>query len=937
MSLKKIVCGILAFILIMPLALPVNSYASGNFSDTTGHWAEVYISKVFKEDVIDGYPNGRFYPDKAVTRAEFISMVNKAFKLDDLDNSESMDFTDVSYSNWYYDDVSTAIAAGYAGGYSDNTFRPNNPISRQEAAVMLSKLIPASKAKGSTKSFSDSKLIADWATDAMGKMNAKGYIGAYSDNKIHPSDPLTRAQSSKILSDILDNEDIVTGRVIVKKDGTTLADKIYVNGVLISSELEEGSAAIDNCIILGDLDVEGGSKITLNNTRVTNINVNKEDSTVQVLTKGTTVVPKLEASKSCSLQPSSKGEYGFQNVQVKKGADVSLKGNFPNVSIVGSYANLTLESGTITNLDVTSAGKYSDITLSGKAKITEATVNGESYFHGDGTISHMTVNADNVTYETKPLKMTVGLNSDRPEAEGNEEVEVTFDPASKETDVDVDTKITISFNTAMLKADGSGINDSDISNFVSLLLGSKSGTAVEFSAVINSAKKVITLTPAASLTSETKYYVVLKEDALENAGGYTNDGTSAYFTTGESDIGPNFSPSNGASGVALLPTVTIKFDESVVKYSDGSDVTASYLQECIQFKTGSASGSSVGFTASISSSKNITITPSANLTAGQTYYVAVVANKLKTENSETVIPASSVLWTVAGSSTTPALSGLKLTSADTSIKVDYTPNAAGTVYALATTSAITPTEAQIMAGKSATAAAGSAGTMTITGLTANTKYYVYVLLRNSSNVNSAIVSGNTTTTISDATLKGLTVSPSGGSNVLTGFSSATKSYNVVVPFGITSVDVSASADTALNNPVITINGTTAGTLSGIALTGYTNNVITVNVSADNKTTSKYIINVDVAGNTDLDSISINGTGLLTGSDTFAANVAAAATSATVSVTAEDNDATITIGSITGTGTCTADVSLGAGNQVITFTVKSNVDTKTYTIQFTRLI
>ncbi len=740
MKLRRLGCGLLAVVLSLPAVFPVTSYAS-NFWDVTGHWAEFYISKVYNEHIISGYPNGYFLPDKAVTRAEFASMVNETFELDDIDRDESINFSDVSYSSWYYKDVSIAIATGYAGGYNDNTFKPNNPITRQEAAVMLSRLIPEGKKNGNLKSFSDSKKIESWATDAMAKMNGKGYIGAYSDKKLHPADPLTRAQTAKILSEILDNEDIITRRTVVDEDETKLTAKTFVGDVLIDEDLEEGSATIDNCIILGDLIIEGGGDgtITLNNTRVANAIVNKEDGAVRVVSKGNTIVSKLEASESCSLQTSSKAGYGFPDITIKGSSDVKLKGTFPNISIKGSRAGVTLESGEITKLTVVSAGRYSDITLSGKSKIAEAAVNAECYFHGQGTIIYMIVNADDVTYETKPDKMTVGLQSDRPEQEGDENVSVTFKPKSKDEDVDVDTKITITFNTSMKMADGGEISDSDISNFITLHSGSKSGPEVEFTAAINSAKKIITLTPSAKLSEGTKYYVVLADEALKNTGGNKNNGKSIYFTT-EGDAPGTTSPA----------------------------VTA------------------------------------------------------------------------------PSLSNLSLTPTDTSITASFTPNSAGTVYAMISESSAVPATQTIAASKSAAATANTAGTLTFTGLTANKRYYVFAFLRNSSGTDSSVVSANTMTTISDATLSDLTVAAtSGGINLLTGFSPTTKTYSIPVPFGTTAVDVTASTNTTTNvNAVITINDTAAASRT-IPVTAGSTTTIRVRIAADNKTPAEYVINVTV--------------------------------------------------------------------------------------------
>lgn len=744
MRLRSIGCGLLAVILSLPLALPVTSHA-GYFSDVNGHWAEFYISKVYNEHIIGGYPNGRFLPNKPVTRAEFIAMVNKTYDLDRIDSDEAVYYSDIAPTAWYYNDIQTAIAAGYAPGYEDNTFKPNTPITRQEAAVMLSNLIPAGKKGGNLKSFSDSKQVDKAAVEAMTKLIGKGYLGGYSDKKLHPADPITRAQAAKILSDVIDNEDIVTRKTVVDENDTKLTAKTYVGDVLIDEDLEEGSATIENCIILGDLIIEGGGDgtITLNNTRVVRAIVDKEDSSVRIVTKGTTVVSKLEANETCSLQSSGKGTYSFPDITVNKMADVTLKGIFPKIVIDGGRASLNLQSGEIQNLTVNRAGKYSDITLSGKAKITEATVDAECYFHGTGSITYLLANADDITYETKPDKMKVGLEIDRPDTEGDEDVSVAFKPKHRSDDVDIDTEITVTFNTSMKLASGGEIKDTDVSSFLTLHTDSKTGTTVDCTATINTAKKVITLTPKARLTKGTQYYVVLLKDKIKNAGGNKNDGESIYFTT------------EGDAPVTTPPAVT-----------------------------------------------------------------------------------------------TPVLSNLSLTPADTSITASFTPNTAGTVYALATTSAISaPVASQITnAGKTAAATANTAGTLTITGLSSNTTYYVYALLQ-SSGTNSSIVPASTKTTISDATLSSLTLTSSGGSDLISGFNSASKTYNVTVPSsGAATVDVTVAAATnpaTHANAVIKINDTTALSRT-INLTAGSTTPISVAISADNKTASTYTINVTVS-------------------------------------------------------------------------------------------
>lgn len=829
----------LALVLSLPFFTPEYSYGAAKFWDIGGHWAEGFITRAYLQNVVGGYPNGLFQPDKSVTRAEFVSMINNAFDINV--ETDAVNFKDVPYGQWYTAAVATAVTAAYASGSGDS-FRPDSPISRQEAAVMLSNILPNYKGGGNLKSYRDYRLIASWATAALEKMTGRQYFGAYTDGRLHPTDSLTRAQAAKILCDILDNETIVTKRTTVDEDKAILSEKIYTGDVTIDEDLAEGSATIDNCVILGKLTVNGGGSksITINNSRIANMEVDKEDSAVRIVTKGSTVIPKLSASGKSILQTAGKDGYGILNVSVNKNADVTLKGNFPIVNIVGSTATIALESGKINSLTVTGAGKNSDITLSGKAQLLEATVNAEAYYHGEGVITQMFVNADGITYETKPIKMTVDTTVDRAIEEGGEDVDVTFSPKNKASDVDVDSKITLTFTSSMKMADGKAITASNIKDFISLKTNSKDGDAVEFTAEINSAKKIITLTPTSDLNTNTKYYVILNEEALINAGGNKSDGASAYFITstkGGSTSG-TFTPSNGATRVSASTAIKIKFAGDVVKYGDGSVVTAAYLQECVQLKAGGSGGSNVAFTGTISSSDTITITPSGDLAAGQTYYVAIVANKLKTKDGGKTISASSATWTVAAA-TAPAV----------------------------------------------------------------------------------------------ATLSTLTLAPSGGSNVLTGFNGATTTYNLTVPFGTNSVDVAASA---ASGTTVSINSTQATSATNITVNKSAITTITVSAAANGMTTTSYQLNIEVAGNTALDGVWVNGMKLSTGQDIFSENVLPLDTAAVISIVTIDPAATIRMGSNTGTNGLSAIVDLVSGNQsTFTFTVTSNRTTKTYTIVISR--
>lgn len=575
--LKRIGCCLLAVFLSLPLAAPVNSHAAGRFSDTNGHWAEDYIDAAIRENIITGYPDGRFRPDKAVTRAEFAAMVNKALGNNGI---QSITFSDVDHGDWYYNDVAKAMSASYTAGYDDNTFRPNNPITRQEAAVMIARIVPTYGENGNLGAYSDRSRIADWAYESLEKVNGKGYLGAYADGKIHPLDQLTRAQTAKIISEIIDHETIIVKNATIDDDGTKLSNRIYSNNVTIDEELGDDSAAIENCMILGSLSVQGGGtdSITVSNSRVANAAVNKEDDSVRLIAKGETAIVRLSASKTSILQTSSlKGGLfgpGFGNITVNNSAEVTLRGSFPKVNVSGTRAEVVLDSGKIETLTV--GGRYSHVTAESGTTISTATVNAQCYFHGSGTISQMNVNADDITYETKPKRWTIAHSADTPTRENGTSDDISFSPKNGATNVNLDAKITITFDSEMELHDGDSISNSDIDDFIELRKGSSSGSQVDFSAAINSSNKVITITPDSYLSKDTKYYLIVEEDSIRDDDGDSNEKQTISFTTGDdyhsatTPVLSNFRVTPGDTSVTAAMTPNLPGKVYAVVVSSGS-------------------------------------------------------------------------------------------------------------------------------------------------------------------------------------------------------------------------------------------------------------------------------------------------------------------------------------------------------------------------------
>ena len=105
----------------------------------------------------------------------------KAFNLT---NSNGKVFTDTS-GHWAKDYIATATAAGIVGGYNDNIFGPNDPVTREQMAAMVVKAANLTAATGENQ-FADSSSIAGWAREAVATAVNNQIIRGYPNNTFKP-------------------------------------------------------------------------------------------------------------------------------------------------------------------------------------------------------------------------------------------------------------------------------------------------------------------------------------------------------------------------------------------------------------------------------------------------------------------------------------------------------------------------------------------------------------------------------------------------------------------------------------------------------------------------------------------------------------------------------------------------------------------------------
>lgn len=109
-----------------------------NFSDVNqGDWYNNAISTVVNAGIFEGYDDGTFGPNKAITRAEFATI---AARFSSIKHEGEALFTDIA-GYWAEDSINCAAATGWVNGYDDGTFRPDNKITRAEAITLINRVL----------------------------------------------------------------------------------------------------------------------------------------------------------------------------------------------------------------------------------------------------------------------------------------------------------------------------------------------------------------------------------------------------------------------------------------------------------------------------------------------------------------------------------------------------------------------------------------------------------------------------------------------------------------------------------------------------------------------------------------------------------------------------------------------------------------------------
>ncbi len=206
------------------------------FSDVSGtYWAKPFIERLSREGVINGYSDGTFKPEQTVTRAQFAVILRNAFSENPVRKSRV--FKDVPTKHWAAASIDKAYTTGFMSGYSDNTFRPDQKITKAQTLVFLSnglQLPPPKRVNKVLSIYRDTTEITEDSKIGIATATENKLVVNYPNASfLNPNDEVTRADVAAVIYQALVNQGKLTALPADSKTATYIVN--YANNPTASS------------------------------------------------------------------------------------------------------------------------------------------------------------------------------------------------------------------------------------------------------------------------------------------------------------------------------------------------------------------------------------------------------------------------------------------------------------------------------------------------------------------------------------------------------------------------------------------------------------------------------------------------------------------------------------------------------------------------------
>ena len=339
--MNKIISLIISVLLIFNCSL--TSFANTSSS----HWADKYLDKLVSDQIVKG--DGLDYRlDSTITRAEFVALINRAFGYTE---SGFDNFPDIAGDKWYFNDFLIAKKAGYINGDLYGNANPDSFITRIEAAVIIQRNLRLTGTKA--EKFLDDENIADWGKEAIYTLSYNKIINGYTDNTFKPQNSITRAETfviiynSKYINKKGENQDDLLSGITLPNVSSSSSMGGGGGGNLSPAPVIPSNFKISKID-----ETEGAEKLIwtdVSTSYIVNIKRTTEGKTLvyPVLTLSTNILD-MKAFAEDNILISDRVPYESFNISVTSGTETlsaDIKVTFPHIKKAEPKAYSKIENG----------------------------------------------------------------------------------------------------------------------------------------------------------------------------------------------------------------------------------------------------------------------------------------------------------------------------------------------------------------------------------------------------------------------------------------------------------------------------------------------------------------------------------------------------------------------------------------------------------------
>lgn len=377
-------CFYLMLLLLLPVA-PAGgtAFAGTGFSDVAdSHWAAKHISRMSSMGIVGGYTDGTFRPNQPVKQVEAVLMAVRCMG-GNADTSE----VDVPFTvkPWAEQDMARAVALGLLK--SDEAFYADSPASRAWVTRMLVRVVGKDSEARSEQvlpGFTDAYKIPDWATSYVKVAQKYNLVGGYSDNTFRPDRAVTRAELAVLLGRAMDfTGDAVNGWV--SEAGSEQVVIKADNGKTYTFSTSDAVPVYDENqrITIGDLDKYDRVSLVVDGDTVKYVEKPGGEAISGIVTG---IVQSVYSEMGALVVETPGGDY--RTLYLPEGANISVPGSAQQ------------------GLDVLQAGDEVEITLDSVGYISGITVKSRSQEgSNEGIVYDLDVNVSLITLQGEDGKL----------------------------------------------------------------------------------------------------------------------------------------------------------------------------------------------------------------------------------------------------------------------------------------------------------------------------------------------------------------------------------------------------------------------------------------------------------------------------------------------------------------------------------------------------